>query len=64
MQQIIGTIMYYAHAIDLTTLVILSSIASEQAQAQTTENTEQRVKQPWTTCTPIKMLLFDMLPSS
>ncbi len=29
-QQIIGTIMYYARAVDLTTLVALSSIASEQ----------------------------------
>ena len=40
-QQIVGTIMYYARAVDLTTLVALSSIAAEQAQA--TENTEQHV---------------------
>ena len=42
-QQIIGTIMYYARAVDLTTLVALSSIASEQTKA--TENTEKRVTQ-------------------
>jgi hypothetical protein len=29
-QQIVGTIMYYARAVDLTTLVALSSIAAEQ----------------------------------
>ena len=38
-QQIIGTIMYYTRAaVDLTTLVALSSIASEQTKA--TQNTE------------------------
>jgi len=42
-QQIIGTIMYYARAVDLTTLVALSSIASEQAAA--TADTEKRVQQ-------------------
>jgi len=42
-QQIIGTIMYYARAVDLTTLVALSSIASEQAAA--TQTTEDRVTQ-------------------
>jgi hypothetical protein len=42
-QQIIGTIMYYARAVDLTTLVALSSIASEQTKA--TQNTENRVTQ-------------------
>jgi hypothetical protein len=40
-QQIIGTILYYARAIDLTTLVALSSIAADQTQA--TEDTEKRV---------------------
>jgi hypothetical protein len=40
-QQIVGTIMYYARAVDITTLVALSSIAAEQAQA--TEQTEQHV---------------------
>ena len=41
-QQIVGTIMcYYARAIDLTTLVTLVSITSEQAHA--TEQTEQYV---------------------
>ena len=42
-QQIIGTIMYYARAVDLTTLVALSSIASEQTSA--TADTEKRVLQ-------------------
>ncbi len=42
-QQIIGTIMYYARAVDLTTLVALSSIASEQTSA--TADTEKRVQQ-------------------
>ena len=42
-QQIIGTIMYYARAVDLTTLVALSSIASEQTKA--TQNTEKKVTQ-------------------
>lgn len=42
-QQIIGTIMYYARAVDITTLVALSSIATKQTKA--TENTENRVTQ-------------------
>ena len=42
-QQIVGTIMYYARAVDVTTLVALSSIAAEQAQA--TEQTEKHVHQ-------------------
>jgi hypothetical protein len=42
-QQIIGTILYYARAVDLTTLVALSSIASEQTKATTA--TEARVAQ-------------------
>ena len=42
-QQIVGTVMYYARAVDNTTLVALSSIAAEQAKAtSSTENdTEQ-----------------------
>ena len=40
-QQIVGTVMYYARAVDITTLVALSSIAAEQAQA--TEQTERHV---------------------
>ena len=40
-QQIIGTIMYYAHAIDITTLVALSSIVSEQGLA--TKQMEKQV---------------------
>ena len=42
-QQIIGTIMYYARAVDLTTLVALSSIASDQAKAM--QKTETWVTQ-------------------
>jgi len=42
-QQIIGTIMYYTRAVDLTTLIALSSIAAEQTKA--TENMEKRVAQ-------------------
>jgi hypothetical protein len=41
-QLIVGTIMYYARAVDLTTLVALSSIAAEQTTA--TENTEQKIR--------------------
>jgi hypothetical protein len=37
-QQIIGTILYYARAVDITTLVALSCIAAEQTKA--TEDTE------------------------
>ena len=40
-QQIIGSILYYARAVDVTTLVALSSIAAEQTKA--TEDTEARV---------------------
>jgi hypothetical protein len=40
-QQIVGTVMYYALAVNITTLVTLSSIAAEQAQA--TEQTEKHV---------------------
>ena len=42
-QQIIGTILYYARAVDITTLVALSSIAAEQTIA--TESTEKKVIQ-------------------
>ena len=38
-QQVIGSVMYYARAVDETTLPALSSLASKQAQA--TENTEK-----------------------
>jgi len=42
-QQIIGIVLYYARAIDLTSLPALSAIASEQEAA--TESTEQRITQ-------------------
>ena len=42
-QQIVGSILYYARAIDLTTLPGLSGIASEQADAR--ESTEERAEQ-------------------
>ena len=42
-QQIIGGILYYARAVDSTTLSGRSSITSEQAQA--TEKTKMKVKQ-------------------
>ena len=42
-QQIIGMILYYARAIDLTSLPGLSGIASKQAEA--TKNTERRAAQ-------------------
>jgi hypothetical protein len=42
-QQIIGTILYYARAVDITTLVALSSIAAEQTKA--TESTETKIVQ-------------------
>ena len=37
-----GTILYYARAVDMTVLAALSSIASQQAKA--TEDTEEKVK--------------------
>ena len=40
-QQIIGGVLYYGRAVDLTVLPALSSIASEQASA--TENTEKKM---------------------
>ena len=41
-QQVVGTIMYYAHAVDLTLPPALSSLASEQAT--TTEKTMKKLK--------------------
>ena len=41
-QQVVGTILYYARAVDLTLLAALSSIASEQAKA--TKNTMAKLK--------------------
>ena len=42
-QQVVGTILYYARAVDLTLLPALSSLASKQAKAteRTVQNTEQ-----------------------
>ncbi len=40
-QQIVGTVMYYARAVDITILAALSSITAEQAQA--TKQTEQHI---------------------
>ena len=42
-QQIIGGVLYYVRAVDLTVLPVLSSIVSEQATA--TENTERKCAQ-------------------
>ena len=42
-QQVIGDVLYYVRALDLTVLPGLSSIASEQTNAR--ENTEKKVKQ-------------------
>jgi hypothetical protein len=42
-QQVIGSILYYAHTIDLTVLMELSTIASKQAKG--TENTMLKTKQ-------------------
>ena len=42
-QQIVGSILYYARAVDLTVLMALSTIASDQSKA--TEKTEQTVEQ-------------------
>ena len=43
MQQIIGTCLFYARAVDCTILLAISSIANEQANA--TEESEKRIKQ-------------------
>jgi hypothetical protein len=42
-QQVIGNILYYAHALDLIVLMVLSTIASKQAKG--TENTTLKTKQ-------------------
>jgi hypothetical protein len=42
-QRVVGSILYYARAVDLTVLMALSTIASEQAKG--TEQTWQRCKQ-------------------
>ena len=42
-QQVVGSILYYARAVDLSILMALSSIASDQAKA--TGKTEDQVKQ-------------------
>ena len=42
-QQVLGTFLYYARAVDSTMLVALSAIASEQATP--TEKTLQKIKQ-------------------
>jgi hypothetical protein len=42
-QQVVGTILYYARAVDITVLMALSTIASEQAHA--TQTTIKNVKQ-------------------
>ena len=42
-QQILGSILYYARAVDITVLVALSSIAAEQAKA--TNKTMTNIKQ-------------------
>ena len=42
-QQVVGGVLYYARAVDLTVLAALSSIASEQSEA--TENTQKKVEQ-------------------
>ena len=42
-QRVVGSILYYARAVDLTVLMALSTIASEQSKA--TEQTMQRCKQ-------------------
>jgi hypothetical protein len=42
-QQVIGSILYYAHAVDITVLMALSSIAVEQSKGTT--NTMEKAKQ-------------------
>jgi len=42
-RQVVGILLYYAHAVDLTILFALSAIAQEQANP--TDKTMQRVKQ-------------------
>ena len=42
-QQVVGSFLYYAHAIDMTILLALSDIASEQANP--TEKSTKRVRQ-------------------
>jgi hypothetical protein len=42
-QRVIGSILYYAHAVDITVLMVLSSIAIEQSKGTT--NTMAKAKQ-------------------
>jgi hypothetical protein len=42
-QQVIGSILYYTHAVNLTVLMVLSTIASKQAEGM--ENTMLKTKQ-------------------
>jgi hypothetical protein len=42
-QQVVGSLLYYARAIDITILLALNEIASQQTKP--TEQTRQRVKQ-------------------
>ena len=42
-QRVIGSILYYVRAVDLTVLMVLSTITSEQAHG--TENTIRKTKQ-------------------
>ena len=44
-QQIIGGVLYYGRAVDLTVLPALSSVGSEQASA--TENTKKNAHNYW-----------------
>jgi hypothetical protein len=55
-QQIVGSFLYYARAVDPTILMALSDIATQQSAP--TENTTYVSPNSSTTCGPIPMLSF------
>jgi hypothetical protein len=58
-QQIVGTVMYYTQAVNITTLFALSSITAKKAQSL---NKLKNLSTPsWTTLQPTKTPQYDML---
>jgi hypothetical protein len=57
-QQVIGSILYYTRAVDITVLMALSSIAIKQSKGMT--NTMEKAKQLFENLPHIQTLLFDL----
>ena len=63
-QQVVGTILYYARAVDLTVLMALSTIASEQAKAtkKTIKNVGQMLDYlAWFADATVRFVASDMI---